>query len=183
MQFIYNLKKSIIIFMVFSLFYALITVGSRSFINWGFLIIWSILFFVELSFSFNSAQSITLKKNAWSLMIFYSALVILIQFVYIFSRTPIVQNSEFVRNFVESLPEWVKENPDIIGFEQNGEEGPATTTSSVQHSFMVRYLIFFLFSVYIKSEIIKWHKDEEEFQKQLLNTFEHLNQSNEQQRI
>ena len=68
------MKRSIIIFMAFLTFYALIEFNSRSFIDWGFLIITSMLFYIELSFGF---QGINLKKKAWSIMIFYSAIVIL----------------------------------------------------------------------------------------------------------
>jgi len=57
-QFIYNLKRSIIIFMAFLTFYALVEFNSRSLVNWGFLIITSMLFYIELSFSL---KSISLK--------------------------------------------------------------------------------------------------------------------------
>ena len=127
--------------MVFLVFYALITVGGRSFMNWGFLIIWSILFYMELSFGY---KSITLKRNAWSIMIFYSALVILSQFLYIFSHIPIVKEIVFVRDFLSQLPKWVEDNPEIIGFHQDQTDGG---TEGGSHQFIIPYLVFFLCSV------------------------------------
>ena len=112
-QFFYNLKKSIIIFMVFMIFYGIIFTRQRSFIYWGFLIIWSILFFIELSFSF---QNINIKKNAWSLMIFYSALVILCQFLYTFLTTDLMRKITLIDSFWKNMPTWIDHHPEIIGF-------------------------------------------------------------------
>lgn len=76
-QLIYNLKRNIILIMIFFVFYGLIQIQQRSMINWGFLIIIQGLFFVEIVGSE--------RHQGWNVMIYYSSIVILVNTTFLFA--------------------------------------------------------------------------------------------------
>ena len=104
-QLFYNLKRKIILLMVFATFLLLLQIYPRSLINWGFLIITNLLFYIELS----SPVSLSQKQKYWYLMTFYSSLVILLRIVFLFCQLPYIRDGYWVRRFADSLPGWVQE--------------------------------------------------------------------------
>ena len=79
-QLFYNLKRKIILLTVFATFLLLLQVYPRSLINWGFLMITNLLFYLELS----TPVSLSQKQKSWYLMTFYSSLAILLRIVFLF---------------------------------------------------------------------------------------------------
>lgn len=153
---LYNLKRKITLTIVFVSLYLILLIDERSIINWGFLVILSMNLYVELS---KNKKSIRLKKGFWNLMIIYSFLVIFSFIVFLFIQLPFINNLQLIRQFKQILPTWMLQYPQILGFKFNGDTDLYTNKFYI----FFPYLMFLILSVYIESEIIKWNKDEYDF--------------------
>lgn len=77
---LYNLKRNIILLVTFVTFYVILLVKKRSFINWGFMVLTTLLTYIEISQNHSRSKN----KKYWQLMIFYSSLIIIINVIFIF---------------------------------------------------------------------------------------------------
>ena len=109
-QFIYNLKRNIIIIAIFVVFYIVVQSYSRCLINWGFLVITSILLYVQLSFF-----GFAMRQRFWSVMIYYSSIIMLVTISFMFCQLPYIWDSDFMRNIGSHLPDWMRTHQEIIG--------------------------------------------------------------------
>ena len=96
-------------------------------------------------------------------MIFYSAVVILSQILFILCQRDFIKNSDVIVKMVNGLPRWIAKYPKIIGYQPMDDK----EIDGGQSLKFIPYLIFFIGSVYIKAEITRWHNDEVEFQIQM----------------
>ena len=88
-QLIYNVKRYLMLILVYMTFFYLIQIYPRSLINWGFLIIINILFYIQMS---EGSYSLKEKLRYWLVMIIYSSIVILVNIVFLFCQLPYIKN-------------------------------------------------------------------------------------------
>ena len=65
--------------LVLAVFYLLVELYPRNLINWGFLLIITILIYVEVS-----TNNVNIRKRFWNIMIFYSSLIMAINILFLF---------------------------------------------------------------------------------------------------
>lgn len=156
-QFFFNLKRNIILVIIFASYFSLILLYPNSLINWGFFAIIMVLFGVQLlEENVNSGQ----KQRLWQVMIYYSSLAILVNLLFLLCQQKFILNLFEEMGLVERIPTWVSNNVDVIGLIVLTED---QLSKSQTHIFLP-YLFFFISAVYVKNEIQKWAEDDKIFQ-------------------
>ena len=143
---------------VYMTFFYLIQIYPRSLINWGFLIIINILFYIQLS---EGSYSLKEKLRYWLVMIIYSSIVILVNIVFLFCQLPYIKNKPAMKQMFDNFP---KSYQNMIGLK-------IMDTHELDNNLVVifvPYLIFLIASAYIKSEVEKWHYDDENFKQDIM---------------
>jgi hypothetical protein len=156
-QLIYNVKRYLMLILVFMTFFYIIQIYPRSLINWGFLIIINILFYIQLS---QENYSISEKLRYWRVMISYSSIVILVNIVFLFCQLPYIKNKPGTKYMFDSLS---KNYQNMIGLKIIDDN-----LNNDLIDIFIPYLIFLCASTYIKSEIEKWHNDDQKFKQDIL---------------
>jgi len=79
-QFAYNMKRNIVLILVFTAYVIVLNVVEESIFMWGYLMVT----FMEIFFLSSPWKNHILQINSWRLMTSYSLLVILFNTVYLF---------------------------------------------------------------------------------------------------
>lgn len=111
----YTLKRHILIIIVIATFYILILALPSSLIFWGFLILTNLLIYVHIAPK-HEGWKLATQRSAWFAMIAYSSVVILSNLALIFMFLPYMRQKNFVQAWIELVPGWVRDKPEIIGF-------------------------------------------------------------------
>ena len=146
----YYLKRNIFLTAMFLTFYLTILFSEISLVYWGFIIITTMLVYVEISM--NYTNQLTKKRKYYFLMIFYSAFLMLTNITVIFLSLPYLNDKDFVQTLRGLVPYWILEQPRILGLIHH------RTDDNRQNLFkqFIPYLIFFLLTIYVYNKLSVW---------------------------